>query len=261
MKTNRTYFICAVAIPLFSTAICKAQTLALKPAPAAVVIDGNTKEWGDDLSYSDPKTKINYTISNDKDNLYLVIKTKDPVQQSSILGAGVTFSVDTKGKKKSSYVVTFPSIPSDRDQSSFINMPAAQLPAHVNYAVKYSKIAVKGFKDISDDEITTDNSTGVKTVIGFDPATSYLTYEEAIPLKLFHADDAMAGEWAFNIKLKAVQGKETNNDRSGGGSHSGSKAPKPVGSADIFATKVGDGMIDLTDAIDFWGKFTLAKAQ
>ncbi|HTH81692.1 MAG TPA: hypothetical protein VL490_02080 [Mucilaginibacter sp.] len=251
------YLTCAVVAQTFAIGICKAQTLELKPAPAGVVIDGSSKEWGDSMPYT--YKKVTYNLSNDKDNLYLVIKTKDADMQSSILGAGVTFAIDTKGKKKSSYVVTFPAVPADMDQSRYMNMNPATIKTNLTFASKYGKMTVSGFKDFSDGDMTADNTYGVKTAIGYDN-DGYMVYEEVIPLKLFHADDTMK-EWAFNIKFNPVQGKgrvETvaRTDRAA------QDANRDRGRNDFASAARRDvPMVDLTTETDFWGKFSLAKAQ
>ena len=69
MRHTCTYFIFALATQLFAAGICKAQTISIKPAPAGINIDGDAKEWGDYLSYSNNKARVNYTITNDKENL------------------------------------------------------------------------------------------------------------------------------------------------------------------------------------------------
>src|ERR1700743_993303 len=98
MKKFYAYLLCAVGIPFMAVDVCNAQsaTLALKAPPANVAIDGSAQEWGDSLTYYNPEMKIHYTIANDKTNLYLVVKVKDPVLEGNILAAGLTFSVDAK---------------------------------------------------------------------------------------------------------------------------------------------------------------------
>jgi hypothetical protein len=97
MKKTYSYFFAAFIVQLLGVNICFAQTINLKPAPMHITIDGSLSEWGDSLSYYNNETQINYTLANDKDNMYLVLKTIDPIQQFRILSAGVTLSIDPKG--------------------------------------------------------------------------------------------------------------------------------------------------------------------
>jgi hypothetical protein len=107
MKNTFAYLMyCTVLILICITG--KAQSIALKAPPTKIVIDGKNEEWGNDLAYHDTENNIHYTISNDKEYLYLVIKANDEKQLNNILFGGVTFSIDTKGRKKKAYSVTFP---------------------------------------------------------------------------------------------------------------------------------------------------------
>jgi hypothetical protein len=261
MKKIYTYFVCAVVAQLCSTCICNAQTLDLKPAPAGVTVDGNAKEWGDNMSYTDTKTKISYTLANDKENLYLVVKTKDPTQISSMLGAGISLSIDTKGRKKNTYVVTYPASLAITDQSRYVGMPPQRIQSSADYATKYGKIHAEGFKDVSEEPMPTLNPYAIQAAVSYDAASGYLVYEEAIPLAIFHAGDLLTKEWAFNIKLNPVQGK-AKADR-GSKLDEGKKAGAKDAGRSAFEAEASKtvGLEDITDEVDFWGKFTLAKAQ
>ncbi len=80
----------------------------LAPAPGKIIIDGNINDWGDSLRYYNPDKKLNYTLANDNQNLYLAIRFNDRTEQERIMRAGLTWSVNPKGKKKDAYSLTFP---------------------------------------------------------------------------------------------------------------------------------------------------------
>jgi len=172
----------------------------LKPAPAVITIDGNAQEWGD-MPYTNDKGRISYTLSNDKDNLYLVVKTKDTVLQGDILGSGISFSIDRNGKKST----TFPANRlQDKSGYLYLNPTQVQIKAALT---KYGKIAVEGFQAITDEQLSTANLYGIQIAMGYDDA-GYLVYEEAIPLILFQADDPANKEWAFAIKINGLESKQ-----------------------------------------------------
>lgn len=257
------YLICAAASQLFITGICNAQTIDLKPAPSNIIVDGNDNEW----SNLADKEKISYQFANDKDNLYLVVKTKDVALQNNILNAGITLSIDTKGRKKHTYTITFPA----RGQNaSNLNINAGQVSSIIELTNR-KKIQTEGFKDIKDDAMPVINPSGVKAVIGYDQG--YLMYEEIIPLKLFHADGLMDKEWAFNIKVNELQKPDqgsrvviTSMGSTGGGSNAnpgngiaaitGSGRAVYVGRASGYEANKPSGP---SASFDFWGGFNLAK--
>jgi hypothetical protein len=265
MKKVYTYLLCILCMQLAAVGISSAQapTLALKLPPTAVVIDGNSMEWGDSLSYYNTEKKIHYTLANDKDNLYLVVKTNDPIQESNILNAGLTFSIDTKGRKKSTYSVTFP-------EASSMPMKGGQTLEEKSIRIKFirlKKIAISGFNDISEDNLPTSNTYGIQVAIDYDQKGN-LVYEEAIPLALFHAGELAKNDWSFNIKINGVEKTNsqsaipdmtsaTSSTSGRGGGGSGGRGSGKRGSLDTPTFQANDS----TTPIDFWGKFSLAKAQ
>ncbi|MDB4925712.1 hypothetical protein [Mucilaginibacter sp.] len=281
MKKNCAFLILIFAIQLLHANLCNAQitTLNLKPAPENVTIDGSLKEWGDSLSYYNSETGLNYALANDKDNLYLVLKTSDPVEQSKILTSGITLSIDTKGKKKSTYSVTFP-VQEGIVPPSVAGNTLQEKKLEAGLA-KLKKIKADGFKDVEYDFITLENTYGFKIAINYDDH-GFLVYEEAIPLTLFHADELKKNEWMFNIKINGFQKPEkkdgddqANNSSMGGGGRGGRGGGGGRGGAGgggrggAGGGSGGHGRGAANDdaasnnpafkSADFWGKFNLAK--
>ena len=260
MKTIYFYFACLI-VQFFSISISNAQTINLKLAPASIAIDGSVKEWGNNLNYTNDKAKISYTLSNDKNNLYLVVKTKDIRQQRNIIGSGITLNIDTKGRKKHSAMVTFPIINKD-DGTELMSMDTVQIKKELELT-KYREIHTEGFINSDPD--------GIQAVMGYD--NGYLVYEEAIPLKLFPTDDT-ANEWAFNIQINGLEKKQhilkivvavarETSTMTGSSSrpptYTGTLDPSTLTADSNNSTSTETRIIHLTATTDFWGKFTLAK--
>ncbi|MEO8886474.1 MAG: hypothetical protein ABI367_10455 [Mucilaginibacter sp.] len=276
MKKTSTFLIGILSAQLLLAAAVYAQeTLDLKTPVNAVIIDGDSKEWGDSLTYYNAEKNIHYTIANDKNNLYLVVKTNDLVQQNAILASGITFSIDTKGRKKSAFSVTFPV-----SGVEAINRPANTLEEKRLRAdiTKLRKIGIKGFKDVEENQINVENAFKIQTAINFDD-NDYLVYEEAVPLELFHAAELIKNDWSFNIKLNAVTIHDAGGPVSMGHTIMTTtvlvKVPAgsgPPSTADIEAAlrnsisrqsniprAAPQSDIEISKAIDFWGKFSLAN--
>jgi len=274
MKKVYSYLLCALSIPLISVDLCKAQTapstaMALKAPPANIAIDGVGQEWGDSLSYYNPEKKIHYALANDKTTLYLVVKTKNPVEQADILNSGITFSVDPKGRKKSAYSVTFPV--STGNVMGFKKAPDESLDDKILRAsvTRFKKVGVSGFKDIEDETLATTNAFGIQVAVSYDPQGN-MVYEEAIPLSLFHAEALAKNEWSFNIKINGIDPSANTTTTSefasaapaaggrGGGKGGGRKGADPTQGLTLGKN---DSPGETTPSIDFWGKFTLAQVQ
>jgi hypothetical protein len=139
--------------------------------------------------------------------------------------------------------------------------------------IRLKKIAVSGFKDISEDDMPTANTYGIQVAIDYDQKGN-LVYEEAIPLALFHAGDLAKNEWSFNIKINGVEHNNANNDMqtgisqqivgvpagSRGGGSTGGSGGRGSGKRGTLDTPTFQAN-ETTPTIDFWGKFNLAKAQ
>ena len=265
------------------TSTCFAQdvkTLTLSAPPQNIIIDGDAKEWGDSLRYYNTEKHISYDIANTKDTLYMAIRVNDRLSQMRILRAGLTFSIDTKGKKKETFSITFPlSVGSNKTPVESLHTDDA--PTNITKKDRdelererlsnLRGIKVTGFKDVEDEMMTTSNTYGFQTAVNYD-RDGYLVCEAAIPLSFFHADNLTGGLWAFNFKINGVQRKpqgesgengrdENHGGRGGGGMGEGGGGhcggPGGGGSHAQQAGSSDTGQTDKSE--DFWVRYYLAK--
>jgi uncharacterized membrane protein YgcG len=260
---------------LLISSICSAQSgpqLTLKAPPAKIVIDGDIREWGDSLTYYSPEERLNYMIANSKDTLYLAVKIYDNTEIARVLNAGLTFSIDPRGKKKETFSLTYP-LNTGGGASLYghkIDEGDGVTQGDRDELMKEKITTLRGIKvvgfskDIEDDMITTSNTYGIQTAINYDEAGN-LVYEEAIPLKFFHADLSSKNDWAFNIKINAIpRPAPSSQDGETGGGHHGGGGGGGGGRGGGGGHRGGGGgnpanPSETTKSVDFWGKFYLAK--
>lgn len=283
-------FILALAVQLSATSNINAQASktgqpTLQAPPTGINIDGDLKDWGDSLRYYNEEKKINYTLANDNTTLYAAIRISDRVEQMQTLHAGITFSIDTHGKKKETFALTFPLAPAGTV------IPFAQRKDGDGEVTKEDRdellreritqlrnIKVEGFKDIEGDMITTSNTYGIKAAINYD-ADGSLVYEMAIPLSFFHTGDITKNEWAFNFKINGIQRPKTDGASeggermSGGGGRGGRGGGGGMGGGGGRGGRGGGGgrggsgggaggegsRGEISKSTDFWEKFYLNK--
>lgn len=212
-------------------------------APAGVKADGKLIEWNDSFQAFNKATKLFYTISNDEKNVYLAIKSTDPMNNNKILAGGITIAVNTEGKKKveNTYSITYPVVaplisiqrggnPGGGGQGGRITMniggggaaggaggmrammggapgepvDSAMLAARKKALLAYKEIKVAGFKDIADSLISLYNEHGIKTMANYDAEGNFL-YEVAIPLKLMGLSAGSTNDLAYNVKVNGLQ--------------------------------------------------------
>jgi hypothetical protein len=200
----------------------KSNLKTLKAPPHQITVDGNLKDWGDSLSYTNESKKVNYGLSGDKENLYFAIRIEDRAQQGQAMRNGITLAFNPEGKKKEMYSLTFPS--PGQDENSLFIMPKADnavteqelkkedMEEHRKAdLLKLRDIDVKGFKDIETDHISTANTYGIKTVLNFDEQGA-LVCEAAIPIKMLHNDNINGKPWMFDIKINSFTAPKGNHD-------------------------------------------------
>jgi uncharacterized membrane protein YgcG len=278
----RWFGICMIQLTIVSLSYAQNKTAqnTLQPPPANITVDGDIKEWGDSLRYYNAEKQLNYALANDQENLYVAIRINDRSEQIRVLRAGLTLSIDTRGKKKESFSITFPvgdlgpgDLPQQPDdlqgktdvtQDDRDELMRARL-------TKLREIRVAGFKDIEGETITTSNTYGIKTAIDYDKEGN-LVYEAAIPLKFFHADDIAKNEWAFDFKINGIvrhnqnanaeQDRQSHGGRGGGGMGGGGRGGRGGGGR---GGRMGGGngapvdRSELSKSVDFWEKYSLAK--
>jgi hypothetical protein len=283
----RNCFICALQFFSFSLfAQNKPAQNTLQPPPAGITVDGDLKEWGDSLRYYNEDKKIYYSLANTKDTLYMAIRINDRSEQTRILYAGLTFSIDPKGHKKEAFTVTFPFATVRPETVAAIEMrqDTGKLTDDTRdderraKLTKLSQVKVTGFKDVESEMITTSNTYGFKNALDYDKDGN-MVYELAIPLALFHADDLYKNEWAFNFKINGITKpgsghNDPNNDGlsqdgarglggggMGGGRGGGMGGGRGGRGGGMRGNPGGQGSdrSELSRSVDFWGKFFLAK--
>ncbi|MDB5111967.1 MAG: hypothetical protein JWR67_3081 [Mucilaginibacter sp.] len=223
-----------ILLQLFSVVPSFAQNVDANPAilkapPATITIDGNLKDWNDSLQYINAENNIRYTLSNDKENLYFALKINDPYEIVRVLKAGITLSMDPKGKKKTAYSITFPlnvqigNLPPVKQDNILSGITQADRDELVRETMTTLRgIKVEGFKDIEGDMITTSNTYGIQTALNYDEKGN-LVCEASIALKLFHLDNHAKTEWLYDIKVNTINNRPAENKdaASNGGGHGG----------------------------------------
>ncbi|WP_431199238.1 hypothetical protein ACRQ5D_06040 [Mucilaginibacter sp. P25] len=288
MKKASPAFVLALTAQLLASHHSSAQSTqnSLQGPPANINIDGDLKEWGDSLRYYNEEKKLNYALANDKDYLYAAIRISDRLDKMKVLNAGITLSIDPKGKKKDSFMLTFqlaapdekPEFAKPKDDNGEITQ-ADRDELMRERITKLRYIKVVGFKDIDGDMITTSNTYGIKTAINYD-ANGDLVYEAAIPLSFFHAgNDAFKNEWAFNFKINGFQrpagtggGEQDGGSFGGGGGRGGRGGMGGGGMGGSRGGRGGRGGMggamgrgaaggagEISKSVDFWEKYYLSS--
>lgn len=243
-------------------------------APSTVRIDGKNQEW-DSFAAENKRTNLWYTIANDDKNLYLAIKANDSETITKIVGGGISFTINNKGKKREqdAFVITYPLIVrangnrgntgqnrqragQERQEQSQKERDSMVLAQRKTLLAGVKEIKVLGFKQFADTLISIYNEHGIKAVAKMDEQGAYV-YEAAIPLSLLEIVAGSTNEIAYQIKLNGLPNT--------GNFAMRANATPAFGGGNARGGNFGGGgnanaaRQDLMTATDFWGKYVLQK--
>ena len=196
-----------------------------------VTADGKIQEWPDPLRFYDEKNKLNYSISNDRQNLYLGMKISDEALKIKIIRGGLEFRIDTSGKKLFPIAFIFPianeiviekhsrsEIPPARNHEGRPDRTAANQKM-LNSAEEAQLV---GFKPpLEGTQSLIGNTAGISAAVSFDNL-GIMYYEAIIPFKTFYKNELTDADtntvFSYEIKVKALPAPQA---REGGGSGRG----------------------------------------
>lgn len=236
-------------------------------APDIVKIDGNINEWGNQFQAFNKRQFLFYTVANDNEFVYFIIRCENSLITSKILAGGikVTFNREKK-KEKGAASITFPVVGQTEIRSINKSMPAAIADglnkkeqddalksrevaiakANSKNIDMYKTIRALGLQGV-DSLISIYNEDKIKVGLKTDNKNA-LNYKLAVPLKYLGITSDITTPFYYNIKLL------------------GKVLPAGLELHPIISQNggapLGPGGVDRRSLIadtDFWGEYILAK--
>jgi hypothetical protein len=165
-----------------------------------VVADGRQNEWPSPLPYNNNKAMISYDISNDKDNLYVIVVSGDAATELKILRKGIVVWIDKNGTQEEKTSICYPS-DNDKgpirqgarnqsqggDQSQGQQGQGKDLMQAVDKSISTAdEFFLQGFKGCNGKYYAlTGDSCKIKVACGLDEYDQ-LVWEAVIPFKAFY---------------------------------------------------------------------------
>jgi hypothetical protein len=154
-----------------------------------LTIDGSDKDWVKPLPYFNKQEQLNYSLSNDGQNLYIQMSTKSPQEQQKIIQGGMVVWINNRADKSIPEAVGI-GYPLDKRNDRDRNLMAQARPDR--YKEKPITLEDRrdyelyGFNSNKDSSIESfvygdDNPEGVVMRMDFSDAGE-LIYEAAVPL-------------------------------------------------------------------------------
>ena len=204
-------------------------------APENIKVDGITNEWTQPFPFMDKRGKFEYFISNDQDNLYVIIRAFDPMLHQKIMRAGMEVQLTTKIKKRLKATVVYPLTRPAR-QGNQVAQRADPSVLRQNFMAANRQMRVSGLQSRKG-LVSNTGIEGLSAVIDWE-SNFIMGYELSVPLKEFYGEaydieDALNNPIDVRITFKAMtqpQGGRpggSSGGRSGGrgGGRTGGGAP------------------------------------
>ena len=155
-----------------------------------VIVDGSDQDWAKPLPFTNRKENLSYALSNDRDNLYILVSTRNPQEQQKIIEGGMTVWINNQAEKNesTSMGIGFP-LDSRKDRDRQL-MAQARPDQHQNKHITLDDLkqySLYGFKSesIEDFDYGQSNDEGVQVRIDFN-RDGDLIYEASVPLSAIY---------------------------------------------------------------------------
>jgi hypothetical protein len=197
------------------------QEVSVK-APANVKIDGKIAEWGDFKAYNSA-TGLFYTLANDEQNLYMILKAGDERVRDKIFGGGISlfFNNANNNDKILRGEVNYLALPKVNRLAIAEAMKDTIHKDLINsaMAIALKTIGVKNLKGVVEETISVYNEYGIMAASYLSNMNNY-TCEIAVPLKYIKSFISNKGVINYTLQANAqslnnmkvvMNGKEVDN--------------------------------------------------
>ena len=196
-----------------------------------VTVDGDLKDWNLPLQYYDEESRLNYSLSNDEQNLYICVRAVDQQSQLKMIHAGFNVWIDTTGKRNQTVGIRFPldekllphHTPEHREKGKMPDMNNLMS----KMVLEQSQMQLLGFKNANNGVSPLHNESGISAAIKWD-SSGVLAYEAVIPFKTFFKDKIsfsnLSKTWTISFVLNGIEqpaDKKEGGDDAGGGNRGG----------------------------------------
>src|SRR5580658_4090774 len=167
-----------------------------------LTVDGRDDDWVKPLPYSLQSEGVSYAITNDGQNLYILLSTKNPQEQQKIIQGGMSVWVNTKAEKSNADAVGI-GYPLDAHSDPDRNLMAEAQPQRYQNN-KPVTLGDKKYYDLygfsQDSAIQTytygeSNPQGVQVQMNFN-SSDELIYEASIPLTTLYPKHNASSSYA-----------------------------------------------------------------
>jgi len=157
------------------------------------------------LRFFDSKSRLQYTVLNDKENLYICVKAMENQTQIKLMKAGLQIWIDTTGRGKKQINLSYPlpaEDPKNTDSREARNGSYNEKTAqHNQFLLAHPDMMLTGFKGSCNGLLPIENKFGIAVNIHWD-SIGTLVYKARIPFRSFYY--GLSNDKDFN-KLMSIK--------------------------------------------------------
>lgn len=165
-------------------------------------IDGDLTDWGAELKNEYAAQKLNYEIRNDDQYFFVAVRILDQQRQMQAITQGISFMLNTEGKKKNGPAIVYPVV----DRIAFRSTMSAENDNRPEDMRQGALQSVRGIQvmllgNLPDGLISLDNQYGVRARASIDQDDA-LCIEMRLPIGLVGSRSALEqARLAYNLKI------------------------------------------------------------
>jgi hypothetical protein len=170
-----------------------------------IVMDGDDSDWESAISFYDESSGLMYSVANDDENLYVLVKATAQAAMVKFTMGGVELWVSADGKEKRKTGIKYPIPLSWEERMSSRDRNATREERRNNENERtYKTMEVRGFDNIKD-KIYAVDELDVKAEYSGKNGNSIVEYK--IPLALFCKPEQINGDnvFAIGVVLNGMQ--------------------------------------------------------
>ena len=193
MKNQTFFWVATVVLALMGLGLAGCSPIATTNSlwQQTRVSPAEPGQWRE-TALDDKETGLSYVITNDRENLYVLLQTSDPVTQRKMLMAGMELAIDTMGRRKGHCSIVFPEDEApilgiggmDRSQARLGREPGGLSEMLGRMIDSKSHMTLSGFKNHRNGRLPRLTEGGIGLALDLDTA-GVLSYRAVIPLHTF----------------------------------------------------------------------------
>lgn len=180
---KRPYFLYFSIIALLAS-YCSPKEYPLgKYQNTAIIADGDATDWGLPLRFGNETGSLQYSITNDLENIYISVASSDQATQMKMLRSGINIFIDPKGKKSKDISLIYPfkesmNMPRGRNENGNSDRNAMKQKMIMDADI----FSTKGFINMENRIYDLKDTSHIKVAMNFDIYNN-LVFETIIPIK------------------------------------------------------------------------------